>query len=181
MDPKIFKEQLEQLAEIRDRKPVRNSGQRPAIEYITEIDEFGEEYSVPVEIKHNDTLGFELVKLRDQHKICELGCGDVVTNQVIQKRLCSSPKPHWRTRCDNCSGWQNPTSTGIIKGAHAIQNAYVEFFNLNKKSSKSHVSQMPEIPDTPDIPGEPRTYSGTEDGRDYTETTTNHSIIRRYK
>ena len=76
---------------------------------------------MPVEIKENPTLGFDLVKLKDKHSICQLGCGEVVTNQVIERRLATTPKKHWRTRCKNCDRYVGPDGQTFIKASHAVQ------------------------------------------------------------
>jgi hypothetical protein len=170
MNPKEFRQRLETLAVLKDRKPTKSANHRPAIEYITEIDEDGEEYQVPVEITHNPTLGFELIKVHDQHKICELGCGEVVTNQIVEKRYGQTPKPHWKTRCKNCDCYVSPDGEGFIKGSHAVQNAYARYFNGQKciekiSNPEENANNIPRI----------------IEHEDYTETITNDNIIRRYK
>ena len=172
MDKKLFRQQLEQLAEIKDRKPPRGPNHRPVIEYITEVDEDGEEYQVPVEVKENPTLGFDLIKVKDHVAICELGCGDIVTNQRIERRYCETPQPHWRTKCANCGCFVSPDGVGFIEGGHAIQSAYMRHFNGQKVK-----------PNPKDL--EPRFSNESAgydiNGREYIETVTNDNIIRRYK
>lgn len=165
MDKKEFRTLLEQVAELKDIKPARTANYRPAIEYITEVDEDGEEYQVPVEITENPTLGFQLIKLKDQHRLCELGCGEIVTNQIIERRYAQTPKKHWRTRCKNCDCYLGPDGKDFIKGSHAVQHAFARYFN--DKSIK-HI----EMPD-----GQTR----VTEYDDHTETITNNSIIRKYK
>jgi hypothetical protein len=167
MDKNEFRARLEEVAVLKDLKPARTANYRPAIEYITEVDELGEEYQVPVEITENKTLGFELVKVKDQHKLCELGCDKIVPNQVIERRLATTPKKHWRTRCRNCDCYVAPDGVGLIKGSATVQNAFVRYFNMNKSTART----MPDPNDTP----------RTTETKDYTETTTNDSVIRRYK
>ena len=170
MDKKEFRAKLEQVAELKDIKPARTANYRPAIEYITEVDEDGEEYQVPVEVTENPTLGFDLVKLKDQHRVCELGCGEVVTNQVIERRLATTPKKHWRTRCKNCDHYVSPDGEGFIKGSHAVQLAFVKHFNfeIGRGRPKKYI----------ETPQGPARVTETDE---YTETTTNDSVIRRYK
>jgi hypothetical protein len=169
MDKNELRQRLEQVAELKDIKPPRTANYRPAIEYITEVDELGEEYQVPVEITENPTLGFQLVKLKDQHRVCELGCGEIVTNQVIEKRYGQTPKSHWKTRCKNCDCYLTPDGLGFIKGGHQIQHAYMKYFNMVNGKSKSKIETLPK--ETPRI----------TETNEYTETTTNDSVIRRYK
>ena len=130
MDKNEFRQRLEELAVIKDRKPTKTpSHNRLAKEVVTEIDEeTGEEIEVEREITENSTLGFELVKLKDRTAMCELGCGDIVTNQVVESRLCDYPKPHWRTRCSSCGCFVSPDGLGFIEGGHAVQAAYQKYF-----------------------------------------------------
>ena len=173
MDPKIFRQQLEQLAQLQDRKPARGPSHRPAIEYITETDELGEEYQRAVEIKDNPTLGFDLVRIKPNIRACELNCGDIVTDQIIERRFATTPIPHWRTRCNNCQCFVSPDGQGFIQGAHAIQAAYLKYFNMDRKKKTLEVSvedsQIRSV-------SQGENYNG-----EYTETVTNNSIIRRYK
>jgi hypothetical protein len=125
---------------------------------------------VPVEIKENPTLGFDLVKLKDKHSICELGCGEVVTDQVIERRLATTPKKHWRIRCKNCDHYVGPDGETFIKGSHAVQLVFLKHFNQELGRSKPR-----KCIETPEGPAR---ITETDD---YTETTTNDSVIRRYK
>lgn len=164
MEKNEFRKLVEQVAEIKDCKPSKSPNHRPAIEYITEVDEDGEEYQVPVEIKDNPTLGFKLIKVKDQHKSCELGCGKIVTNQVIEKRLVSTPTKHWRTRCRNCDMYVNPNADGFIRGSHKVQHEFIKHFKHTHNTF-------------PEVVSESRTIETAE----YTETVTNDNIIRKYK
>lgn len=167
MDKEQLRQQLEQVAVLKDKKPAKTANYRPAIEYITEVDEDGEEYQVPIEITENATLGFELVKLKDKHAVCELGCGEIVTNQIIEMRHAQTPKPHWRTRCKNCDHYVSPDGKGFIKGSHAVQHAFVRHLNSGHKTPKQD-----KMPDGTKI---------VTEHHDHTEIITNDSVIRRYK
>ena len=169
MDKEQLRKRLEEVAVLKDNKPARTANYRPAIEYITEVDEDGEEYQVPVQITENPTLGFELVKLKDQHKLCELGCGEIVTNQIIEKRFGATPKSHWKTRCKNCDCYVSPDGEGFIKGGHQIQHAYMKHFNGVKVVKETKQAN------TQDGPARITEYA------DHTEIVTNNNIIRRYK
>lgn len=166
MDKNEYKKRLEELAVIKERKPAKSAQHnRFAKEIITEIDEeTGEEYEIEVEIKDNPTLGFDLVKIKDRIALCELGCGEVVSNQIVEKRYCEFPVKHWRTKCKNCDCFVSPDGRGFIKGGAQIQNAYNRFF----KGIKEPETQQEIIPYHNDqIPIE--------------EITTNTGVIRRYK
>ncbi len=148
MDKNEFRRRLEQLAELRDRRPAKSpTHNRLVKETVTEIDELtGEEIEVEREITVNDTLGFDLVKIRDRVAVCELGCGDLVANQVIETKLVEYPKRHWRTRCKNCDCFVSPDGQGFIRGGTHIQGAFVQYFKqqIEQKATKSAVFKAQE-------------------------------------
>jgi hypothetical protein len=80
----------------------------------------------------NPTLGFTLVKLKEQHRLCELACGEIVTDQVIEKKMYFTPKNHWRTKCNNCGKWLSPQGDSLIDSAF-IHNAYRIFWHHQPK------------------------------------------------
>jgi hypothetical protein len=166
MNKDEFRARLEQVAELKDRKPIKSANHRAAIEYITEVDEFGEEYQMPVEITDNPTLGFDLVKIKDQHRSCELGCGDIIPNQIIEQRYCETPLPHWRTRCNTCKRYVSPDGEGFVSGGHAVQVAYTQYFRVEgcEKPKPKPICAVPNPTNQP-----------------CSETVTNDGIIRRYK
>lgn len=169
MNPKELRQRLEQVAELKDRKPAKSpTHNRLAKEIVIEVDEDGTEYEVEVEITENNTLGYDLVKIKDQHRLCELGCGEIIANQVIEKRFARTPVAHWRTRCQNCDCYVSPDGLGFIRGGHQIQAAYNRHFNqLGRKSVEADP-----VPET-----NPRIIEHA----DHTEIVTNNSVIRRYK
>lgn len=131
MDKEEFRKRLEQFAVLKDVNPVRNAshGRLPK-EVVIEIDEFGEEVEVTREIKlTNDTLGFELVKLKPIFKACDLGCGQVVSDQVIERRLSIYPQSHWRTKCASCNKWVAPNGVDLLDNSTQAQTAFVKHFN----------------------------------------------------
>jgi hypothetical protein len=136
MDNKTLKELVAQVAEIKEQKPTRtaSSGRLPK-EWVTETDPAtGEEFKVEREIPlTNDSLGWEIVKLKPQPKLCELGCGDIVCGQVVERRFAETPKPHWRTRCRNCGCYLTPDGEGFVEGGHAIQSLYHRHFTAAVK------------------------------------------------
>lgn len=126
MDKQEFKRQLEQVAEIKVPKPKTSPGIRLDETHQNDV-RVGDEW-ILVNKEQNDTLPFEFIKAKDRIASCELGCGDIVTNQVIEKRYCQSPVGHWRTRCGNCQCFVSPDGLGFIEGGHAVQAAYIKFF-----------------------------------------------------
>lgn len=125
MDKQKFKDFLQEVAVIKELKP-STTGVRLDENSGGEV-RYGNEW-IEVGRHENPTLGFKFVKTKDKMKACELGCGDVVANQVIESKICVTPKPHWRTRCVNCDCFVSPDGKGFIKGGIQIQNAYTRYF-----------------------------------------------------
>jgi len=137
MDKEKFKQLVKSVAEIKEEKPTRTaSSGRLLKEWVTETDPAtGEEYQVEREIPLvNSTLGFTLVKLKPVPRLCELGCGDIVCDQVVERRFGETPKPHWKTRCKNCGCYLTPDGEGFVEGGHAIQSLYHRHFTAAVKS-----------------------------------------------
>ena len=126
MDKKKFKKFVEEVAVIKERKPVKSPTIRldnDAYDYVRHGDEW-----VEVTAQENPTLGFSLVKLKDRNALCELGCGKIVTNQIVEKRLCFTPEAHWRTRCANCARYMMPDGSGLIKDSHMVAAEFIKHF-----------------------------------------------------
>lgn len=105
---------------------------RPKKVKQTIINEFGEEEEIEIEeIMYNPTLGYVIVGLKERNAVCELGCGEVVSNQKIQKKLVFSPERHWRTYCTNCKKTVGPDGE-LIYGQMNAQNAFSKYF-FNKQ------------------------------------------------
>lgn len=128
MDKNEYKRRLEEFAVVKEKKPAKSpTHNRLAKEVVIEVDpETGEEIEVEREITENPTLGFE-VKIKDRIALCELGCGEVVTNQIIEKRLHDYPEKHWRTRCKNCDCYESPDGVGFIKGGTSAHSAWIRY------------------------------------------------------
>jgi hypothetical protein len=145
MDKQQFKDFIKSVAEIKDEKPTRtaSSGRLPT-EWVTETDPAtGEEYQVERIIPlTNDTLGFTLVKIKPQSKLCELGCGDIVEDQVIERRFGETPKPHWKTRCKNCGCYVTPDGQGFVDNSHGIQQLYFQHFAQGVVRKIVQIKQM---------------------------------------
>jgi hypothetical protein len=133
MDKQLFKELLEQVAVIKELKPTKSpTHNRFATEIVIEVDEDGEEYEVEREITENPTLGFELTKLKEVNRLCELGCGEVIANQHIAHQLHQKPERHWRTKCVTCGCWVSPDGGGFIESGTMISAAYIHHFKQKK-------------------------------------------------
>jgi len=97
-----------------------------------DINEFVESVA-KVKYDKNSTVGFELVKLKDRSHVCQMGCGNIVTNQVIERKRAFTPQPHWRTHCKNCQAFLHPDGVNIVKGSHKIQSIFMAYFNERNK------------------------------------------------
>jgi hypothetical protein len=98
--------------------------------------EFGEEETIEVFESgedNNDTLPIEIKKLKPITKLCDMGCGKIVTDQIIERRLVFTPETHWRTHCRNCQKFLHPDGVTLIHGAHLIQSIFLTYFNNKNK------------------------------------------------
>lgn len=131
MDKKEFREFIESVAEVKDVKPATSSSIRldedsgGTVRYQDQWVEIGKD--------ENPTLGFKFVKLKPNFKSCELGCGDIVENQVIERKLHIFPVKHWRTRCKTCNHTVSPDGKGFIEHNTAVHNAFIKWFLKQKK------------------------------------------------
>jgi hypothetical protein len=163
MENKQFKDFVQSVAEIKDLSPKKDPNVRLDADAEEKV-RIGDEW-IEITAKSNPTLGFKFIKLKEQHRACQLGCGDSVVNQVVEKRLAHTPEKHWRTRCANCGCYVSPDGLGFIEGSHQIQAAYLRHFN--KLKGVETVEQVIKL--------NPATQ------QEYEEIITNNGIIRKYK
>jgi len=124
MDKEKLKEFLNEVGVVKELRPVCK-GERPA-DSVTEVVYKGKRITVSRE--ENETLGFALQKLKKVKRECTMGCGKMVENQVVERRMAFTPEPHWRTRCSNCSKFLHPDGITLIEGAHLVQAAFLTYF-----------------------------------------------------
>jgi hypothetical protein len=137
MNKDQFLSRLNQVAVLQKIKPKSNPplSKRvapPVVELDPDLDD---EQQEPLELfgpGDNPTLGYELVKIKPVLRACDLGCGDSIVDQVVERRYCTAPVPHWRTRCKTCGYYLSPDGKYFIDGAHAIAAEYVKYFNKQK-------------------------------------------------
>lgn len=127
MKKEDLKEFIKSVAEIEELKPKKDPNIR-LDDDAEDIVRVGDEW-VELTAKSNPTLGFKFIKLKDRHAVCELGCGDIVSNQVIEKRFNRTPEPHWRVKCMNCSCYVSPDGKGFIESPTMVSAAYIKYFN----------------------------------------------------
>lgn len=127
MDKNEFRARIEQYAQVKDVLPTalptpRGSGRpkgRPRLDDIR--------YETS---DVNPTLGFRIVKMHERTSECRMGCGEQVSNQVVEYRYSERPYPHWKTRCENCHNHINPSGTGFCRGTN-VTNEYARYFRAN--------------------------------------------------
>jgi hypothetical protein len=166
MDKNKLKEFITSVAEVEELKPV-TMGDKPPDE-ATEVFWQGEWIEVDRHI--NPTLGFKFIRLKEINRTCALDCGNIVTDQIIEKRHCLTPKPHWRTRCNICGKFLSPDGKELIAGGHAIQSAYIKYFNIKNIRVKSKP-----------IITLPTSEAINMETDEYIQIVTNEGVIRHYK
>ena len=163
MDKNTLKELIKQVADIQELTPKKD----PKIRLDDGVDEevrVGNEW-VEINSKINPTLGFKFIKLKEQPRLCQLGCGEVVVNQVVERRLAHTPQKHWRTRCQTCGCYVSPDGVGFIDGGHKIAAAYLRYFRGESIDIEPRDSEA----------------SINKNGQEYVEKSTNDGVIRIYK
>jgi hypothetical protein len=162
MDKEQFRRFIEQVAEIKEAKPKMTSTVA-----LTQADQ--NDVKLPngnwihLDKETNPTLGFEFVKLKEQYRACELGCGKIVADQIIERKVYRHPQKHWRTKCVNCEIFVSPKGDSFIHGGNATQASFVRWFEKQSKLTNKE------------------SLVTDDDGREYTEIVTNDAVIRKYK
>ena len=139
MDKKLLRSLLEEVAVIKDvgidigpngRELLPSHKIKTIKEIQTIINEFGEEIEEEIEIPiHNPTVPYILGELKPKYRACELGCGKIIADQIIQKRKYQQPVPHWRTLCTTCVRGLSPDGTHMIRNGTPLNQAYLQWFN----------------------------------------------------
>lgn len=159
MDKNKLIELIKEVAEVKELKPVTSPTMRLDDTHQNDV-KVGDKW-IHINKESNPTLGIKFIKLKPKHRLCELGCGDIVSDQVIEKRLATHPQPHWRTRCSTCECFVSPDGKGFIKGGHQIQSAYMRWFKGEKDFI---VMQGPTGEVTEYEPDRPRKWISDSDG-----------------
>jgi len=154
MDNKLLKEFIASVADIKELKPVTD-GSRPP-EDGTQVVYQGQ--WIEIDRKNNPSLGFKFIRLKPVQRLCQLGCGDIVPDQVIERRHVQYPHPHWKTRCATCHKYLMPTGELALNSGSA-QRAYHAWANSQGAVSEPHITEH----------------------EDHTEIITNNSIIKKYR
>ena len=132
MDKKEFRNKLEELAIIKDKTlpPATKTAKKRIVQIE---DEFGELIEVvEIEPRENKTLGFDLIAIKHQPKVCELGCGKIVEGQVIQTHFSQWPVNHRRVKCLICNKYQHPSGEGLIANGHSTSAVYTCWYKVKR-------------------------------------------------
>ena len=124
MDPKIFKEKLEQFALLKQITAAKSAGIREPEEATTV---FRNSEEIEIDIDANPTINWRIDKLKPVTQVCS-DCHLVVEDRVIHIKLYDSPEVHWRRCCTNCNLVQNPYNQKYelpIKNSHYVNACWV--------------------------------------------------------
>jgi hypothetical protein len=93
------------------------------IKSVSIVKEYKAKYGV--EAEPNPSLpGLKWMSLKPVERLCQLGCGDSVIDQRIERRLAFTPTRHWKTRCANCQKYVHPDGGSLVDGSQAAQKIY---------------------------------------------------------
>lgn len=67
----------------------------------------------------NITIPKKIKAIKHEPKLCELGCGQMVIDQKIEKRYSDYPIKHWKTKCSNCQYYLHPEGH-LVRGTNEI-------------------------------------------------------------
>jgi hypothetical protein len=104
MDPKLFRQRLEELAELKVVKEPRTADRREA-EDADSIWRDGKEYVINP--KDNPTLNIAIARIKPMIKACE-DCGLMVEDRLVHVKIYDNPYPHWRKNCISCKMTEHP-------------------------------------------------------------------------
>jgi Pyruvate/2-oxoacid:ferredoxin oxidoreductase delta subunit len=154
MDPKLFKQRLDELAEWRylkgdspvstakrgrgrPRSKPKKSNEPTDLEFSEDLDHD------TISTEPNQTLSIQIVKMRCQAQVCD-DCGSHCPEgrRIEQKVYDHTNYPHWRKHCDACGLTQNPyTGKFDLKGyeTHAVWTKYTRGRNSPKLKTKNNI------------------------------------------
>lgn len=104
MDPELFKQRLEEFAELRQMKVPKSPALREADEPEI-IERHGQVLAIDVD--DNPTIAWCIKRLKPRTEVCE-DCCQLVEDRVIETKRYESPVVHWRKSCRPCGLIQNP-------------------------------------------------------------------------
>lgn len=119
MDPKLFQQRLEELAELEIVQVKGSQVRAPEEPIVIRRDN----KDVTIDEKNNPTLNQRVKKIKNNLKKCP-DCDRSVESRVISIRQYTFPIKHWRRLCNVCNAFEDPrTGKFNLKGV-ATQNIY---------------------------------------------------------
>lgn len=133
MDQSEFIRRLEELAELKRQKVPKGPGLREA-EYPDKIFRHGYEFDISVD--DNPTQSYVIHKLKQHPRACE-DCGDVCVDRRVERKLNTSPTPHWKSRCTACNLYLDPTTGKFELNGWGAKSVYQSLYTPKKPRKKS--------------------------------------------
>lgn len=140
MDPKEYKQRLEELAEIVPIKVPHHKGRKPDEPVV--VHRNGEEIVIPEDSNH--TLTYKIKKIKNDVRKCE-DCNKRVKNRTISRKLYQYPIRHWRNLCNNCSMFQHPETGRYMLVGVSAQNAWNSWLKKNHPDLQTVPQPEPEL------------------------------------
>lgn len=120
MDPKLFKQQIEQYAELQQITAARTAGMREPEEAVV-IERQGQVTTIDPD--NNQTLQWRIKCLKNTARVCE-DCYKVVDSRVVEIKRYPNPTDHWRKHCKACNLGMNPYSNKF-----ELENKDAQYYN----------------------------------------------------
>lgn len=80
----------------------------------------------------NITIPKQIKAIKHEPKLCELGCGQMVIDQKIEKRYSDYPIKHWKTKCSNCQYYLHPEGY-LVRGTNDISAYFIKKIKQENK------------------------------------------------
>ena len=125
MDPDLFKQRLEEFAELKQMKVPRAAGRAEATEPEV-IKREGKTFTI--ELHDNPTIGWGIKKVKPRSAVCE-DCCDVVVDRCVEIKKYDFPTTNWRKHCKACGMVQNPYTKKFdvnVKQSQHVYSCWVE-------------------------------------------------------
>lgn len=140
MDKKEFRIKLAELVDFVDEVPRLLRQEPGALDPVNEVIFEGER--IELERTFNPTLGIKFIRLKPRMHICEIGCGNIIDRQVIEKSYSTYPSPHWRTKCKSCGKYQHPSGEGLInEHGTTIANTFALYYRQKSRDEYQKIMQ----------------------------------------
>jgi hypothetical protein len=119
MDPKEFKQRLDELAELEVVKVTGHQVRPPDEPIVIRRDN----QDLVIDDKNNPTLIKRVKKLKNELKKCS-DCDNMVKNRIVSIKQYLFPIKHWRRHCNICNGFEDPRTGKFNLRGIATQNVY---------------------------------------------------------